>query len=213
MKSILYLIIIVIPFNILAQKPTDTELWTGGTINFKLTKRFALDVSEQVRFDNNISSYKKSFTNIGLKIKLNKHFSLKPSYRFIALPISTFDHRVSLDGYYKWKKKKIPLSFSYRMRFQHQFVSSKSYLRNKLTMGYNLSKLVDPFFAYEIFFRFNGKNEFRVSRFTLGLDWKINKRVGLTSYYRLQDDIFIKKPKRQHIIGIMLNYKIKSKKR
>lgn len=91
------------------------------------------------------------------------------------------------------------------MRFQHQFISSKTYLRNKIKIGYNLSKLVDPFIAYEAFFRFNTKNEFRVSKWKFGLDWKINKRLDLTTYYRFQDDIFIKKPEGQHIIGLMVD--------
>ena len=63
-----------------------------------------------------------------------------------------------------------------------------------------------------MFFRLNGKNEFRVSRLTVGLDWKITKKIEVTTFYRLQDDIFIKAPERQHILGMMLTYKLKAKK-
>ncbi len=213
MKKLFLTLALFFSFILSAQKPADVELWTGGTINYKLSKRLTLDVVEQVRFNNNVTTYKKSFTNVGLKIKLNKRYSVKPSYRFIVLPLTSFEHRVQLDGFYKWSKKKFPLTFAYRMRIQHQFISPKSYFRNKITVGYKLSKLVDPFLAYEIFFRFNGKNEFRVSRITVGLDWRINKRLYLTTYYRLQDDIFVKNPERQHIVGVLLDYDLKKKKK
>lgn len=214
MKKIVCTILsIIIPVCLNAQKPTDVELWTGGNLNVKLSKMFSLDISENVRFNNSVRSYKKSFSELGLKIKFSKKISVKPSYRFILGTNNTIDHRVLFDGNYNLKKKDSPLDLSYRMRFQHQFISSKTYLRNKIKIGYNLSKLVDPFIGYEAFFRFNTKNEFRVSRWTFGLDWKINKRLGLTTYYRLQDDVFIKKPERQHIIGLMVDYKFKPKKK
>ena len=63
-----------------------------------------------------------------------------------------------------------------------------------------------------MFFRLNAKNEFRVSRLTVGLDWKITKKIKVTTFYRLQDDIFVKSPERQHVLGMMLSYKFKAKK-
>lgn len=213
MKKVYYtLLLVVLPFCLIAQKPSDLELWTGGTLNFKFSKNFSLDVTENVRFNNSISTYKKSFTELGLKIKLNDKFSIKPSYRAILGLNSSIDHRIFFDGNYKLNKKGFPLSLSYRMRVQHQFVSAKTYLRNKIKLGYNFTKLVDPFVAYEAFFRFNSKNEFRVSRLTFGLEWRINKKLEVTSYFRLQDDIFIKNPERQNIIGLMVEYKIRSNK-
>jgi len=195
-----------------AQRPTDFELWTGGEVGVKLNKKFDVSLSEQVRFNDTISSLKKSFTELGIKYKVGKHFSLKGNYRFIIPPAQNSLHRLALDANYSWKKKGKPLSFNYRLRGQHQFGKQRTYIRNKVKFGYNMTKLVDPFVAYEIFFRLNGKNEFRVSRLTAGLDWKITKKFEITTYYRLQDDIFIKSPERQHIFGLMMSYKFKVKK-
>lgn len=213
MRKYAHLILLILPFSLYAQKPNDLELWTGAAINFKFNEVLSLDIAEQVRFDNNISSYQKSFSELGLQINLKKGFELKPSYRFTLLPGSAYEHRLSFDGQYSWSKKDFPLTLGYRMRYQHSFIGSKSYLRNKIKVGYKLSKLVDPFAAYEIFFRFNGKNEFRVSRITIGLDWRITKNLHVNTYYRIQDDIFVKDPERQHIIGLMLDYKFRPKKK
>ncbi len=213
MRKFFLLLLLIVPLLSLAQRPTDLELWTGAKVNFKFNKKLSLDFREQIRFDNNISTYKKSFSELGLKYKVGKSFSIKPQYRLSVRQGSVFRHRISLDGNYKASKKGFPLIFKYRIRFQHRLFDPKTYWRNKLTLKYKLSKLVDPFAAYEVFFRFNGRNEFRVSRFTAGLDWRVSKNFEITSYYRLQDDIFIKSPERQHIIGLMVEYKIRKKKK
>ncbi len=192
----------------LSQKPSDLELWTGGSIKLKIDKKWSVGITEQFRFNDGISTLSKSFTELGVKFKINKSFSLKGGYRYINRPYKSSQHRIALDGNYDWSKKDSPLSFAYRLRFQNLLGNNKTYIRNKIKLGYKLSKLVDPFVAYEAYFRLNGKNEFRVSRFTIGLDWRIIKPLHLTTYYRIQDDIFVKKPERQYIIGMMLAYKL-----
>ena len=154
---------------------------------------------------------------MGVKFKLNKHFSFATKYRYIAVPIKKNKRRLSFDMYYSLKKKHFPLSFKYRLRMQDtkKFNSTKQntdYWRNKFTLGYNISKLVDPFIAYELYFKFDNKNEFRVKRFTFGLDWRLNKRMDLTTYYRLQQDINVKRPEKLNIVGLNFAYNISLKK-
>ena len=196
---------------------TDNQLWTNASLGLKLNKKFTLDLREEFRFDNNISSKKLNFTEIGLKYKLNKHFAFVPRFRFIAVPQKKNKRRFSFDVYYKWKKKKFPLSFVYRFRIQDtkKFNSKKQgqdYIRNKITLGYNASKLVDPFIAYELYFRFDNKNEFRKNRLTFGLDWRLNKKMSLTTYYRLQEEMNVKKPDKIKVIGLAFSYNLSLKK-
>ena len=201
-----------------AQISTDTELWTGGTFELRLNKKFRVDLKEQFRLNDTISSMKSTFTEIGLRYKIDKHFAVKGSYRFTIKPTKDNRSRLSLDAYYNWSKKKFPLAIQYRLRFQDTKESNTgskfTYLRNKITVDYNLTKIVDPFLSYERYYRFNQKNEFRVWRFTAGLDWRLAKKIDLTTFYRYQKEINVKNPGAQHIIGIMLTYgaKIKTKK-
>jgi len=188
------------------QRPSDLELWTGGEVGFKLSKKFSGSIAGEVRFNDTLTALKKSLTEFGAQYKLGKRFSLKGMYRVTLPPNQPAQHRLTIDANCGWKEKGRPLSVKYRLRYQHVLGGNKTYIRNKIKVDYNLSKLLDPSLAYELFFRLNGKNEFRVSRLTVGLDWKINKHLELTTYFRLQDDIFIKSPERQHIIGFLLAY-------
>lgn len=194
----------------------DLELWTGGNFNLKINKKFSTGIVEQFRFNDTISSLKQAFTQISLKYKINKSFSIRANYRYSARPNSFNRNRLSLDFNYAWNKKKFPLSLKYRFRFQDTKTNISgnkgTYIRNKFGVDYNLTKIVDPFTAFELFYRFNKKNEFRKYRFTLGLDWKLNKRMNIASYYRLQRDIGVKKPGLSNIFAILYSYKIKYKK-
>lgn len=218
LRRILLIIILTgLTTSIIAQKSTDTELWTGGELKLRLTKKLKVDVDEQFRFNDTISSFKAALTEIGLKYKLDKGFSLKGNFRFARRSNKSNRNRFSLDVNYDWDKKEFPLSIEYRLRFQNTSDASLgknfTYVRNRIGLDYNLSKLVDPFLFYELYFRLNGKNEFRVTRFTFGLDWKMTEQLDLTTYYRIDSDINVKKPKKQNIIGVMLSYDLDLRKK
>lgn len=199
-----------------AQVATDTELWTGGGLNLKLNKKFKVYAEEQFRFNDTISSLKSSLTDVGIKYQINQHFSLSGDFRHTIREAKNNRNRYSLSATYKLGNKKNPLSLKYRLRFQDtkESVSEKkfTYMRNKFTLDYNLSKLVDPFFSYETYFRFNQKNEFRSWKIVAGLDWRLAKSIDLTTFYRYQKEINVKRPEAEHIIGLMLTYKIRAKK-
>ena len=195
-----------------AQTTSDNQLWTGASVRLKLNKKFTITLREEIRLGDNMSSRNSTFTEIGVKYKLNKHFSFVPRFRLVNIPLKKNKKRFSFDAYYSWKKKKSPVSFKYRFRIQDtKKINSKKeandYLRNKFTIGYNATKLVDPFFAYELYFRFDNKNEFRKNRYTFGLDWKLNKKMNLTTYYRIQKEINVKSPEKLNVIGLSFSYK------
>ncbi len=208
-KTILATLFILLSFTLKAQT-TDTELWTGGLFQFKLSGKFQIDFEEQMRFNQNVSKLQLGFTEVGLKYILNKHFAFKGNYRFIAKPGKYNRNRLTADIYYKWKNKNFPLSVNYRLRFQHTIENTTekkfTYLRNELTLKYNLSKLLDPYAAYEVFYRFNTINRISTTRLYLGLQWKWTKKFDTTTFYCLQKNII--KTGKKNIFGIMFTYKM-----
>ena len=201
--------------SLIAQETIDTELWAGATFELQLNNKFRIEIEQQVRFNDTLSSFKNTFTEPGLRYKLNKHIAFKVKYRYIVRSNDDNRSRISFSGYYGWSKKKFPLSFQYRLKFQdtkEQNTGKKfTFLRNKFTIQYNLSKKADPFLAYEHFYKFNKKNEPRAWRFTAGFDWKLIKSLELSTFYRYEEEMNVKKPEAQHIIGIMFTYETKIK--
>ncbi|MBL1281515.1 MAG: DUF2490 domain-containing protein [Fluviicola sp.] len=217
MKLIISIFLLALSHFSFSQKPTDTELWTGAGVKVKLSKRAKITFEQQFRFNDTVSSLNAINSDLGLKIKANKFLSFKATARYSSRPNKKNRARIALDANVRLSKKGMPLAFIYRLRLQDTEVlnSNKraSIVRNKIGLEYNASKLVDPYVAYEIYFRFNGRNEFRTTRFTAGLDWRLAKPLKLTTFYRLQSDINIKAPERSHIIGVALTWSINAKKK
>lgn len=159
-----------------------------------------------------MSSYNRTFAEVGLKWRFSKRFSLKPNYRFSIDPNGPNTHRISGDLIYQSKKKKKDVRVKNRFRYQHKIESGSlqttTYLRNKLTININASKLVDPYFFGEIFYRLNGRNEFRVWRAGAGLDWKLSKKLGLTTFYLYEREINKKNNNKVHVVGAVLEWSI-----
>jgi len=197
-----------------SQSNANIQLWTGANVKLDLGKKWSLSYSPELRFTDTMRTLNSVINELGVKYKLNKSISLLAEYRYTYRPTKNDVNRFCLGASYDWSKKDFPLSFSYRIKFQYSrnrnSGSSESYLRNKITLDYNLSKLVDPSVSYELFFLF-GKNEFRNSRYSFGLEWRLTKKLSLNTYYMYQREIYVKNPSSDHIFGIGLNYKMKIK--
>ena len=189
---------------------TDNELWTGPTFRMDVFNKFRIEFEQQARFFNNISEFKNTFSEFGIKYTINKIFSVKGNYRYISRAEKNNRHRISASFYSKLDTKVIPLVLTHRLKFQdtREPISGDiiTVLRNKLAFDYNLCKLVDPFLEGELYYRLNKINDFRTSRITAGLEWRITKNIDLTTYYRLQKEINIINPNKDNIIGLMFCY-------
>ncbi|MBN4071489.1 DUF2490 domain-containing protein [Crocinitomix catalasitica] len=215
-KSPLLLVLMCCSIFSISQKSNDLEVWAGIGLKFKLNKKYTLYVNEQIRLNNVVTSIRTTFSDLGLRYKLNKWIDLQGNVRFNLNPSAANKARASFDVNYGWSKKKFPLSFGCRSRIQNVTTlvnwKNQTYLREKIGVGYNMSKLVDPYFAYEIFFQFNGRYKLNKARTTAGLNWRLGKCLKLKTFYRLQSEIFTKNGKRQHILGLGLSASFKKKK-
>ncbi|MBN2613645.1 MAG: DUF2490 domain-containing protein [Bacteroidales bacterium] len=190
----------------------DKELWSGATFKLDINKDLRVDVEEQVRFNNNISRMNVLISEAGVLYDLNKHFSVKGSFRYSYDPESHNKYRYTADMIYEWSKKGFPLDFKYRLRFQQTFEEhtreSESYFRNKVSVDYNMTKFVDPYISFEPYFKLNGFNEITNYRFAIGLDWDVYKDLSLETFYMFENEFGEPKPKLSSIIGLGLSYRL-----
>ena len=192
---------------------SDLELWTGGVYALNINKKWKVELEQQFRFNDTISKFKSTFSEISARYRLNKHFKLKGSYRYSIRNEERNRKRITLHLYYSWSKKKFPLAIQLRSGLQNDdevWTNQQiTYARNRIKLEFVDFKNFTPYLGYESFYRFNYRNEFRVNRYTIGLKWEFNKKLEGNFFYRIDDEINVKFPQRQNIIGIMMVYSMK----
>lgn len=202
------------------------ELWSGATFKVEYNKKWMFQLEEQLRLWNDLGSVKSSFTEIGAGCEPFSDFEIVGRYRFTIVPNSFAEDaieksafnrsRFMLDIKYELDKKGFPLSLEYRMRMQDSkelYTGHKrTFLRNRIGLEWEATDDIKPYLEYESFYRFNSKNEFRGNRYSFGIDWRINKKMDLSTFYRVDQQINTRVNDRQNIVGISYTYEIEIEK-
>ncbi len=168
---------------------SQIKTWTGFSLGKDLSKKYTIDFKSQIR-DNDGYRYSNGFSHIhqlGIERKLNKRFDAGLGFRTRFNDQGYHSYRIQSDFTYSSKKKKRTFRYSARLRFQHRkksdetFQKGNTHIRLKPVVNINASKLVDPLFGIESFFRLNGKYNFDEFRWYLGANWRIKKNIKLKS--------------------------------
>ncbi|MEO5572001.1 MAG: DUF2490 domain-containing protein [Bacteroidia bacterium] len=197
----------------------DAGLWAGVNVEKKITSKWSARLTEELRFNENISELGTAYTEIGMDYRFYKFVSLGVSYRFSQKrkvnDIYSLRHRYNIDLSLKHKFKKI--SVSLRERFQTQYTDvntsedgkvAERYLRNKLTLKYDLGKKYTPYFYTEWFYQlYNPEgNELDNVRYGAGFDYEISKFMSLEFYYLINKELHVKNPLTSFISGVEFTY-------
>lgn len=199
----------------------DAGLWTSVNFEAKLVKKLSLNISEELRFNENITELGAAFTDAGLSYKLNKHFQVAVNYRFIQRHRDdnyySFRHRFYADIKYSYKIK--PLELSIRTRLQEQISDigrasdggvPEYWLRNKLNVKWDLDKPYKPYISVELFSPLNYPRSiaFNGLRVASGVEYSFSKHHKIDIYYMIQKELNVSKPRTDFILGIGYFYKL-----
>ena len=214
MTRLLLLILTVISIQGISQSSVTPKFWTGGGLEYRVSKWVKLDVGYQYRTELNKDYDSYTFSDFGTTFRITKKFSLKPNFRIAhSSKINNDKNRASLDFIYKFGKKKSDWSFGVRARGQYQFhvnqVKKDIVIRQKAFVGYKLNKKISFKTSAELFeeiFRFSDL------RIKVGANYKLNKRIGVKLFYAYESELLRKNIDKTHILGLMLNVKLKRKK-
>ena len=217
-KFLLLFLFLIIYINGIAQV-NDAGLWTSINIEKKIVNGFTAGLTEEFRFNENVSELGTFFTEIGIAHKLIKKMTAGVSYRFIQnrnLDDSyNVRHRLNLELAYRFKFHKI--SASIRERFQSQVKEVQSsdagfspinYLRSKISIKYDLKKKITPWLSFESFYQLNNAagNEIDNLRYALGFDYKINKQHSISLFYLINKEMNVNHPTTSYNSGISYTY-------
>lgn len=199
----------------------DAGLWTSVNFEAKLVKKLTFNISEEFRFNENITELGACFTDIGLDYKINKHFQVSANYRFIQKR-RTDDYYSFRHRYYaaaKYSRKLKPFELTYRLQFldQYEDIGRASdggipiyYLRNKLIVKWDTRKPYTPYVSIELFSPLNYPREvvFDNIRTQAGVEYAFTKHHKIEAYYMINKEINVSNPETNFILGLGYYYKL-----
>jgi hypothetical protein len=199
----------------------DAGLWTSVKVEAKIIKKLNASILQEFRFYENITELGAYFTEAGLDYKINKHFQVEVNYRFsqkrkVENYYST-RHRFNID--LKYSKKLKPFELKYRIRFQDQYTDigrSKDggvpeyYLRNKLSLQWDLKKAYTPYVSVELYSPLNYPRYYAFDniRSTAGVEYAFTKHHKLDLYYMIHKEVNMSQPSTYYVVGIGYVYKL-----
>lgn len=189
----------------------DARLWTGASITQPFKKGVSFNVEQQFRWNQNLTSYAGTLTDMELKMKLVKGVKVAFGYR-LTLPPEGFRNRFHAAGSYK--KKFGDLALSYRIKYQSASVWLHTFnteLRHKVQLSWHASKNHDPFLFTEVFQSMSGERRgFSEYRFGLGNEFDVGKRRVLEAAFFFQREINQTNPGDNYVFALF--YKLERKK-
>jgi hypothetical protein len=194
----------------------DAALWTTIDVEKAFTQKFSAYITEELRFNENITELGTFFTELGVSYKIQPEIGFSAGYRYINkrnLDDSyTARHRFHLAMDYKFDIKSFTVGL--KGKFQSQFSDELftttdqlipgNYARGKISVKYNLEKRYKPFVSTELFYQLNNPegNEIDNIRYVGGIDYELNKISSFKLYYMLQKEMHVKNPRTDYVTGL-----------
>ena len=186
-----------------------TSLWLEAGVRAELHKRVDLDVSQHLRFDNDVSRVAAVMPEVGLSWDAFRFLELGAGYRYEYERDDgelTGGHRVNADLELEGELR--PVSVGYRVRLQDQVAESgKRRLRNRAQAELRLAKAWKSNVAGELFHDISdAQTVWQKTRFTAGLEVEVWER-DVQTFYRIEVPRDHMDPI-EHIIGLELRTKL-----
>ena len=185
----------------------DFEYRTSVKISFKPLKKFKLNFTPEIRFneDFSVDQYQLEAEVVYKPIKI---VYLSGGYRFLVNPRiekeTEYLHRYEIGAALKKDFDRFMPELRLQFTNYADDDSDNKYLRYKAALGYNIKGCrLTPALSVELFQQLSDNILYKV-RYKLALDYKVLKNNYIKASYRL--DYYIHKDKNKHIFS--LGYKI-----
>jgi len=180
-------------FTVLATAATpaaaDNQLWAKAGVSAGLTKRTDLELSYQMRFDQDISRLSSILPEVELAHRFKSWLRIGGGYRLEYERDNNGDMvvRHRLTGDVKLRKELDPVRIDYRFRFAQQIRPDaneeyRTFLRHRFDVSYRRS---DPWFPFVSFELFHALDDFNKYRLTFGTSYE-HDRHEVEAFFRLE---------------------------
>ena len=188
----------------------DNQSWTSVGFEKKLPYSFKLQFEQELRLDNQLSTFKQTFSEFSLSYSVFKGFKIELPFRYMTYKEKT-KQRVSFSGSYKYSFK--PVSLKHRTKYQRTYEKGEipeELIRNKLSINYRLNKKIEPYVSGEFIQLLDATNyPLDETRFSFGLTYKLPKKNSIKIFYTLKNEDKTKKnPDEIGVFGLSYNFSL-----
>jgi len=188
----------------------DNQSWTSVGFEKKLPYSFKLQFEQELRLDNQLSTFKQTFSEFSLSYSVFKGFKIELPFRYMTYKDKT-KQRVSFSGSYKYSFK--PVSLKHRTKYQRTYEKGEipeELIRNKLSIMYKLNKKIEPYVSGEFIQLLNAQNyPLDETRFSFGLTYELPKKNSMKIFYTLKNEDKTKKnPDEIGVFGLSYNFSL-----
>ncbi len=217
-----FLILFCFTPGLIQAQVNDAGLWASINLEKKFTKKWSLNLTEEIRLNENISELGMSFSELSATYQYNKMFGISAGYRFIQKrrvnDSYSLRHRYLIN--FNVKNKFNSFSTNLRIRYQRQYADVYSssdgtvpsdYVRTKLTIKYNTGKKYTPVISGELFFNTNRPDGLLIDDFRIaaGVEYEFSKKSSLELGYLINRELQVANQMTSFVITIGWNYTLK----
>ena len=219
-KQVLYISLIIVLSGKLFGQTSDFKTWTGVSVEAEPVKNLNLEITPEVRLDDNSSKFQSFVTDVGVEYEVTKFLDLGLLYRHSCKykPEDGYSHANRFSGYIVLSRKIERVQISYRALYEQEYIRMNTsedgnipehMHRHKIGAKYNIRKNpITPELNGELFVAINNEKENTPAlyRINTGASYKINKHWRVKLLYRFQKELNVNDPLSSHILSTNLQY-------
>jgi len=196
------------PFSLFAQEGNpyikDFQTWSSIDVDHSFNKHWKGFLGEELRLKDNSTQLRTSFTDVGIKWKALKNFSVSGAYRLIIRP-QEITNRLYADLAYQFKEN--DLTVTGRIRLQHEFVpdaNDENYIRPDLSFEYKINKHFQPFAEGELFYHvlYYKGDELDEYRLSAGTTYKFDGSNDVKVFYLFEQQVNVNAAQQNYVLGV-----------
>tara|TARA_B100000029_G_C17475043_1_gene923404 strand:+ start:674 stop:1324 length:651 start_codon:yes stop_codon:yes gene_type:complete len=187
----------------------DTESWSSVGFQTKLPYSLKLDLEQELRFKDQVTSFKQTFTEVSVSYPISNRMKLFIPFRYSFYKDKN-KQRISLGGSYRQNFK--PISIKYRIKLQRTYENrdfADNIIRNKFTVDYKINKKMKPYISSEFFF-LDKLDKYQYDEYRLSFGFNINlprKKVLKIFYTYKFEGIITSDSEQTDIFGFAYHFK------
>jgi len=189
----------------------DNQSWTSVGFEKKLPYSFKLQFEQELRLEDQLSTFKQTFSEFSLSYSVFKGFKIEIPFRYMTYKDKT-KQRVSFGGSYKYSFK--PVSLKHRTKYQRTYekgeIPPEELIRNKFSIMYRLNKKIEPYVSGEFIQLIDAHNyPLDETRFSFGLTYELPRKNSMKIFYTLKNEDKTKKtPDEIGVFGLSYNFSL-----